>query len=78
MTTYPTIPLKEIEIEERPQVRLLRFGAYALSESELLAMVLRSYTQNLKDHLHRATALHDNWEETNRPNAKRIQQFSRK
>ena len=45
MTTYPTIPLKEIEIEERPQERLLRLGASALSDSELLAMILRSGTK---------------------------------
>lgn len=45
MTTYPTIPLKEIEIEELPQERLLRLGASALSDSELLAMILRSGTK---------------------------------
>jgi DNA repair protein RadC len=45
VTTYPTIPLKEIEIEERPQERLLRLGASALSDSELLAMILRSGTK---------------------------------
>lgn len=45
MTTYPTIPLKEIEIEERPQERLLRLGASALSDGELLAMILRSGTK---------------------------------
>lgn len=45
MTTYPTIPLKEIEIEERPQERLLRLGASALSDSELLAMILRRGTK---------------------------------
>ena len=45
MTTYPTIPLKEIEIEERPQERLLRLGASALNDSELLAMILRSGTK---------------------------------
>ena len=44
MTTYPAIPLKEIEIEERPQERLLRLGASALSDSELLAMIHRSDT----------------------------------
>lgn len=49
MTTYPTIPLKEIEIEERPQERLLRLGASALSDSELLAMILRSGTKCKKD-----------------------------
>ena len=43
--TYPTIPLKEIEIEERPQERLLRLGASALSDSERLAMILRSGTK---------------------------------
>ena len=37
--------LKEIEIEERPQERLLRLGASALSDSELLAMILRSGTK---------------------------------
>ena len=42
--TYPTIPLKEIEVEERPQERLLRLGASALSDDELLAMILRSGT----------------------------------
>ena len=78
MTTYPTIPLKEIEIEERPHERLLRLGADALSDSELLSMILRSGTQKLKDHLHRATGLHDNWKEINGPNAKRIQPFSKK
>ena len=45
MTTYPTIPLKEIEIEERPQERLLRLGASALSDSELFAMIIRSGTK---------------------------------
>jgi DNA repair protein RadC len=45
VTTYPTIPIKEIEIEERPQERLLRLGPAALSDSELLAMILRSGTK---------------------------------
>jgi DNA repair protein RadC len=45
VTTYPTIPLKEMEIEERPQERLLRLGPAALSDSELLAMILRSGTK---------------------------------
>ena len=48
VTAYPTIPLKEIEIEERPQERLLRLGASALSDSELLAMILRSGTKGTK------------------------------
>lgn len=47
MTTYPTIPIKEIELEERPQERLLRLGAGALSDSELLAMILRSGTKGI-------------------------------
>ena len=48
MTTYPTIPLKEIEIEERSQERLLRLGARALSDSQLLAMIIRSGTKGTK------------------------------
>ena len=43
--TYPTIPPKEMEIKERPQERLLRLGASALSESELLAMIFISRTK---------------------------------
>ena len=30
MTTYPSISLKEIEIEERPQERLLRLGCTSI------------------------------------------------
>lgn len=45
MSKYPTIPLKEIELEERPQERLVRLGASALSDAELLAMILRSGTK---------------------------------
>jgi len=39
--------LKDIAVNERPQERLERYGAKALSDSELLAMLLRSGSQGL-------------------------------
>lgn len=43
---YPTPNrLREIAVGERPQERLERFGAGALSDTELLAMLLRSGTR---------------------------------
>jgi DNA repair protein RadC len=41
----PTNRLRETAVTERPQERLEKFGAAALSDSELLAMLLRSGTQ---------------------------------
>ncbi|MEO6001610.1 MAG: DNA repair protein RadC [Opitutus sp.] len=43
---YPTTNrLRETAVSDRPQERLLRLGAAALSDAELLAMLLRSGTQ---------------------------------
>jgi DNA repair protein RadC len=39
---YPTPRIKDLAVGERPQERLERLGAGALSDSELLAMLLRS------------------------------------
>lgn len=45
MSCYPEIRIKDIEIEERPQERLERLGSEALSDTELLAMILRTGTK---------------------------------
>ncbi len=47
VTEYPRPPnrLRETAVKERPQERLEKFGATALSDTELLAMLLRSGTQ---------------------------------
>ena len=49
MPTQPDYPtsnrLRETAVSDRPQERLLRLGAAALSDAELLAMLLRSGTQ---------------------------------
>lgn len=47
-TDYP-LPnrLRETAVAERPQERLAKFGAAALSDAELLAMLLRSGTRGL-------------------------------
>ena len=42
---YPTNRLQVLPLGERPQERLERLGAAALSDAELLAMLLRSGTQ---------------------------------
>ena len=39
--------LRDLAINERPQERLEKYGAPALSDTELLAMLLRSGTKNL-------------------------------
>ena len=45
-STYPSANrLREMAVSERPQERLERLGANALSDAELLAMLLRSGTQ---------------------------------
>ena len=40
--SYPSLRLRDLALGERPQERLERFGAAALSDTELLAMLLRS------------------------------------
>jgi DNA repair protein RadC len=45
--TYQAIRLRDIAIAERPQERLKRLGPTALSDIELLAMLLRSGTQGM-------------------------------
>lgn len=40
-----TVAIKELPTEERPRERLLRYGPQALSTAELLAIVLRTGTQ---------------------------------
>jgi DNA repair protein RadC len=40
--SYPPLRLKDLAVDERPQERLERLGPGALSDTELLAMLLRS------------------------------------
>lgn len=42
---YPALRLQDLAIGERPQERLQRLGASALSDAELLAMLLRTGTR---------------------------------
>jgi DNA repair protein RadC len=42
---FPVSRIRVLPAAERPQERLERFGAFALSDTELLAMILRSGTQ---------------------------------
>lgn len=44
---YPENRLRETALGERPQERLVQFGAGALSDTELLAMLLRSGTRGM-------------------------------
>jgi DNA repair protein RadC len=39
---YPPLRVKDLAVSDRPQERLLRLGATCLSDTELLAMLLRS------------------------------------
>ena len=41
-SAYPAIPVRDLALGERPQERLERLGPGALSDAELLAMLLRS------------------------------------
>jgi DNA repair protein RadC len=43
----PTLRLRDLAVGERPQERLQRFGAAALSDTELLAMLLRSGSREM-------------------------------
>ena len=45
--TYPPLRLKDLAVSERPQERLEKLGASALSDTELLAMLLRSGSRGL-------------------------------
>ncbi len=56
---HPTI--KELPRSERPRERLLRYGANALSNGELLAIILRTGTQheNVIQVAHRLLAVYD-------------------
>ncbi len=45
--TYPPLRLKDLAASERPQERLEKLGATALSDTELLAMLLRSGSRGL-------------------------------
>ena len=45
MSTNSSLRLKDIDKTERPQERLTRLGPQALSDSELIAMILRSGTK---------------------------------
>lgn len=47
MTNYITPRLSEMAVSERPQERLEQHGAKALSDTELLAMILRSGSREL-------------------------------
>lgn len=44
-TPYPTPAIRELSVGERPQERLEQLGPEALSDAELLAMILRSGSQ---------------------------------
>lgn len=44
---YSPLPLRQMAVGERPQERLERLGAGALSDTELLAMLLRSGTAGM-------------------------------
>ncbi len=44
-TVFPLSRIRILPTAERPQERLERFGAFALSDTELLAMILRSGTR---------------------------------
>ena len=49
-TPMPAIaqaPLKKLAVSERPQERLERLGPWALSDSELIAMILRSGSKGI-------------------------------
>jgi DNA repair protein RadC len=46
MDFYPPLILKDLPLRERPRERLIKYGAGALSDSELLAIVLRTGTVN--------------------------------
>jgi DNA repair protein RadC len=43
----PPLRLRDLAVGERPQERLERFGACALSDTELLALLLRSGTRDM-------------------------------
>ena len=45
--TSPALRLRDLALGERPQERLERFGAAALSDTELLAMLLRSGSRGM-------------------------------
>ena len=44
MSKYHEIGIKGLQIEKRPQERLRRQGSEALSDMELLTMILRTET----------------------------------
>ncbi len=46
-TTYPSNRLRDLAVNDRPQERLERLGPSALSDTELLAMLLRSGSRDL-------------------------------
>jgi DNA repair protein RadC len=46
-SSYPQLRLKDLAVNDRPQERLARLGATALSDTELLAMLLRSGQRGL-------------------------------
>lgn len=46
-SSYPQLRLKDLAVNDRPQERLARLGASALSDTELLAMLLRSGQRGL-------------------------------
>ena len=46
-SSSPALRLRDLAVGERPQERLERFGAAALSDTELLAMLLRSGSRSL-------------------------------
>ena len=45
--SYPSLRLCDLAVGERPQERLERFGAAALSDTELLAMLLRNGSRGM-------------------------------
>ena len=46
-TYFTPLRLRDMAVDERPQERLEKYGAKALSDTELLAMLLRSGSKNL-------------------------------
>jgi DNA repair protein RadC len=46
-SNYPSLRLKDLAVSDRPQERMARHGAGALSDAELLALVLRSGQRGL-------------------------------
>ena len=46
VTSKSSFTLRDVPVQDRPRERMLRFGASSLSDSELLAVLLRTGTIN--------------------------------